>query len=360
MSTAAPPTTDPVAVARETAEELLDGALAADDPARGVRRATLRLLADRGLYSVAAPVADGGLGGDDRTLGMVEELLAGADGATWFVMTQHRTAQKLSAAPDGGPAAARHRRALASGDALAGIAVAHLRRPGTPVRAVPDGNGWRFHGHSDWCTGWGLVDLVLIGARTDDDRVVFALVDARPRPGLLASDPLPLAVMGGTRTVALDLDDVAITADEVALVVDGAAWRARDAGTVLDAKPANLGLLARLLAETDRVGRERERPGAVDAAAALGAEAAPLRDRAVALRHAPDAADHADERVALRGRLAELTHRAAGGLVVARGGSAMLSRSHEQRWLREAGFHLVQAQTDAVRAAQLAAFTSRA
>jgi hypothetical protein len=48
--------------------------------------------------------------------------------------------------------------------------------------------------------------------------------------------------------------------------------------------------------------------------------------------------------------------RAAAGLVAARGGSAMYASSHEQRWAREAMFHLVQAQTDDVRAAQLAAF----
>jgi hypothetical protein len=35
----------------------------------------------------------------------------------------------------------------------------------------------------------------------------------------------------------------------------------------------------------------------------------------------------------------------------------MYASSHEQRWSREAMFHLVQAQTDDVRAAQLAAFS---
>ncbi len=37
-------------------------------------------------------------------------------------------------------------------------------------------------------------------------------------------------------------------------------------------------------------------------------------------------------------------------------GSALLRDSPEQRWAREAGFHLIQAQTAGVRAAQLAAF----
>ena len=351
-----------VALAEKAAEELLPGAAAADDPARGVSAATLRRLAGEGLYSVAVPVADGGLGGDERTLAEVEEHLAGADGATWFVTTQHRSAQKLAldvTAPGSdtvpGPAAEEHRDALARGDALAGIAITHLRHPGPPaVRAEPDGTGWRVTGRVDWCTGWELVDLVLLAAVTDSDQVVFALLPARDRPGL-RSEPYALSVMGGTRTVALTIGGLVLHHSEVAAVVDLETWRARDAVTVLDTKPATLGLLRRVLAETDRTGRERDRPAAVDAAASLAAVAAPLRERAYALRFAADRDDHADERLALRGRHADLAMRAAAGLVAARGGSAMVAEAHEQRWLREAGFHLVQAQTDAVRTAQLAA-----
>jgi hypothetical protein len=48
--------------------------------------------------------------------------------------------------------------------------------------------------------------------------------------------------------------------------------------------------------------------------------------------------------------------RAASALIAARSGSAMLLDSPEQRWTREAAFHLIQAQTGPVRAAQLTAF----
>lgn len=348
-----------VALAEKAAEDLLPGAAAADDPARGVRRDTLRHLADQGLYSVAVPVADGGLGGDERTLAEVEEHLAGADGATWFVLTQHRTAQKLAldvtSDGTGGPASAEHRDALARGDALGGIAIAHLRRSGPPpVRAEPDGDGWRVDGRADWCTGWDLIDLVLLAAVTADDRVVFALLPARDRPGL-RGEPYALSVMGGTRTVSLDMDGLRIDPGEVAAVMNLATWRRHDAATVIDTKPATLGLLRRVIAETERTGRDRDRPAAIEAAADLAAVADPLRERAYALRFAPDRDDHADERLALRGRHADLAVRAAAGLVAARGGSAMVAEAHEQRWLREAGFQLVQAQTEAVRTAQLAA-----
>ncbi|NMO88202.1 acyl-CoA dehydrogenase family protein [Actinomycetospora sp. TBRC 11914] len=349
---------DPVALAREVTDMLLLNAADADDPAIGVQRSMLRCLAAQGLYSVAAPVADGGLGHDERTLAEVEEVLAGADAATWFVMTQHWSPQGLTAGSSY-PAADEYRRALAHGDELGGIAIAHVRRPGTPaVRAEPDGHGgWRFRGRAEWCTGWGLVDLVLIAAISDDDRVVFALLPAHERRGLRASAPYALAVMGGTRTVGLEFSDMPVAGSEVAAIVDREEWRRRDGDTVVDTKPATMGLLRRVIDETVRTGHERDRPAALEEAQALAALACPLRERAYELRFSPDRRRFVEERLSLRGRIAELMVRAAAGLVAARGGSAMYASSPEQRWHREAMFHLVQAQTEDVRAAQLAAFS---
>ena len=53
----------------------------------------------------------------------------------------------------------------------------------------------------------------------------------------------------------------------------------------------------------------------------------------------------------------ELAVRASHALVAARSGSALLTGSPEQRWAREAAFHLIQAQTAGVRVAQLARFS---
>ena len=121
--------------ARLARDVLAPHAAAADDPARGVDPAHLALLADAGLFSVTVPRAEGGLGGDARVDAEVVELLSGACGATWFVHTQHQLPQVAARGLFGvpGPAAARHRAELASGTARAGIALAHLRRPGPPA-----------------------------------------------------------------------------------------------------------------------------------------------------------------------------------------------------------------------------------
>jgi alkylation response protein AidB-like acyl-CoA dehydrogenase len=346
------------AAARLARDLLAPHAAAADDPARGVDPAHLALLADAGLFAVGVPVDDGGLGGDTAVDAEVVEVLSGACGATWFVQTQHQLPQvaALGAFGPPGPAADRHRVGLATGTERAGIAVAHLRRAGPPaVRASPDGGGWRLTGASDWCTGWGLIDVVMIGATTPDDRVVLALLPAREGPGLRAGRPVRLSVMGGTRTVALAFDDLAVGAGDVLAVLDGPGWRAADAARTANATPASLGLLRRVVVALAELGAERGRPEAVHAALRLGRHGAALRDRAYTLARDVPPAERLAERTQLRGDLAGLTVRAAQALVAARSGSALLADSAEQRWAREASFHLVQAQTAAVRAAQLAA-----
>ena len=352
------------AVSRIAHDTLAPHAAAADDPARGVEPAHVALLADTGLLSVGIPEAEGGVGGDPRVGIETVELLSGACGATWFVVTQHQMPQTVARGTLGlgdrwtpGPAVARHRVGLATGRTRAGIAVAHLRRPGAPaVRAEPDDAGWRLSGTSDWCTGWGLIDVVMIAGSTPDDRIVLALVPARDAPGLRAGPPLRLSVMGGTRTVPLTMDGFAVQPDDVLAVVDGAAWRTADDARTANAMPAAVGLLRRIVAALGALGEQRGRPEAVHTALHLGSHGAALRAQAYDLLLDAPAGEYTAERIALRGELAALTVRAAHALIAARSGSALLADNPEQRWAREAAFHLVQAQTHAVREAQLAAF----
>ncbi len=359
-----------VTVAERIAGDLLaPHAADADDPAGGVSAAHLDAIAAAGLQSVRMPVAEGGLGAGELVDAAVVERLAGSCGATWFLTTQHRFPQALSRGPltglpeeaiTLGPAAERYRAGLAAASTRAGIAIAHVRRPGPPaVRAEQDGTGWTFHGVADWCTGWGLLDVVMIAGATADDRFVLALLPARDRPGLRAGAPLPLAVMGGTRTVALELDGLRVAGADVLAVLDAPAWRAHDAARTANATPASLGLLRRVVAALAELGVARDRPEAVELARSLGPRAEKLRHEAYALLTEVPLAERVAERAAVRGEVTELLVRAANALVAARSGSALLLSSPEQRWAREASFHLIQAQTAAVRRAQLAAFAGR-
>lgn len=352
-------TTHPaVARARTIALELLEPhAAVADDPARGVDPDHLRALADAGLLSVRIPVDEGGLGADGRTDWEVVEELVGGCLATYFVVNQHRTPQMLAGGgvtdllPEhftAGPAGVRHRADLASAATVGGLAIAHLRRPGPPaVRAEPDGTGWRLHGRADWCTGWGLTDVVMIAATTPDDRFLFTLLPARTTEGLRAGAPLPLAAMAGTRTVALELDGLRVDADAVLGLADAPAYRVLDAARTAQPTPPTTGLLRRVLRALAELEPEVAGP--------LAERAERLRTEALALTEVP-VRERLTERAQLRGELGVLTVTTANALVAARRGAAMLLERPEQRWAREATFLLIQAQTPPVRAAQLARF----
>ena len=236
----------------------------------------------------------------------------------------------------------------------------HIRRPGPPaVRAERDGTGWRFHGAADWCTGWGLIDVVMIAASTPDDRFVLALLPAKDQPGLRATGPLPLAVMAGTRTVALRMDGLRVCAEDVLGTVDVRAWREHDAARTTNPTPASFGLLRRMLTALAELGATRDRPEALELAAELAEQVVARRSEAYALLSEVPLFERVPERAALRGEVSELAVRTANALIATRSGSALLLDSPEQRWAREAAFHLIQAQTAGVRVAQLTAFARR-
>ncbi len=300
----------------------------------GVPRSHLDAVAAAGLYGPQPP----------DVAREVTELLAGADGSTWFVVVQHGL-PLLQATQAGHPAVP----GLVDGSTPAGVAFAHVRRPGRPaVTATRVDGGWRFDGAVDWTTGWGIVDLVLLGGTTDDGRLVFALLPAVDQPGL-GTTPLQLAAMGGTRTVSLALDGLRADDADVTLVADRDDWLEADRLRTANVGPHTFGLLR------ETVQRLQARPDedAVALAGRLGERTEELRAEAYALLDDVDPAERLDRRLEVRAEALQLAVTATSALVAATGGSAMALTAAPQRLAREALFHLVQAQTRPVRAATL-------
>ena len=344
---------DHVARARRLADELLRPFAERVDRTT-VPRASLDAWAAQGLLGLTGPRAYGGAQASPQVVREVNAVMAGACGATWFVATQHT--MPLMTVAGSANASLRERRlaALCTGELLAGVAFSHLRRPGPPaVRATRVPGGWRLDGHVAWTTGWGLVDVVLLAGRSDDDEVVFALIDAREGDGLTASPPLALAAMSATRTVTLDLDGLHVPDADVAEVTGGADWRAADALRTANAGPHVFGLqreCARRLAETASA---QDDGTAAALAHALASEGQRLRRVADTLVDEVPAHERVEDRLAVRASATELALRTATALVAATGGAAMALDAAPQRLVREAVFYLVQAQTPPVREALL-------
>ncbi|MGY4927261.1 acyl-CoA dehydrogenase family protein [Streptomyces sp. 900105755] len=336
-----------VARARELADGLLSPAAERVDQ-EGVPASHIEAVKRSGLLGLNAPVAYGGSAAPAAVARETAEILARACCSTWFVQTQHHT-PVLTLAGSGLPVRERLLGPLARGELLSGVAYAHLRSyPRVPVRVRREAGGWLFSGTVPWYTGWGLNDVLLLAGVTEDGEVLFAFTEAREQPGLRPSEPMRLAALTAARTVSLDLDDLRVPDEAVALRTPFEEWAATDRPRARNASPAVFGIAEAALALV-----------AEEYAAGLRGSLAEIRSRAYALADHPVPYEHAEERLALRAEAFTLMRAATTAAVVAGGGRAMSLDHRAQRLAREGLFLLVQGQTSESRAAHLKALVER-
>ena len=316
--------------AQRLADDVLFPRALATDRADRLAAEVLDALADGGFYGLLAPRELGGLAADPETAFAVIERLASGCLATTFTWLQHLGAS-VAVAASRAPVHDEFASALASGRCRAGVAFGHLRRPDPPqLTATQCDDGWRLHGSAPWVSGWGLVDVVHVGARTGSD-VVWLLIDASESPTLQV-ERLRLSAIDASATVRADFADHVVASDRVVAREALADWQARDA----------IGL----------------RPNG-SLALGVAQRAARLLDDHAALRAIADARTRLDQASPAllpeaRASASLLALQLATTLTVNGGGRSVLVDSHAQRLLREAAFLLVQGQTAAIRGAQLA------
>ncbi len=347
-------------VAALTAELLEPQAAAVD--AGQVPRSHLDALAAAGVFGMHAPAPDGGPPVPAPVARRVQELLAGADASTWFVQVQHHSpVRALAARVAAGEERWRGRLAeLAAGRTIGGIAYSHLRRwPERPVAATRVPGGWRLDGTAPWYSGWGLNDVAMLAGAAEDGRFVLGLVPARAGEGLRPSEPLKLAALQGTLTVALHLDGLLLPDEDVVEVVPAADWAADDARPTANVNPAWFGIGLRAV---DLLAEHGRRPGegaAGEAADRLGAVLHDVRAEAYRLLDQVPPDEQTALRLELRARAQQVMVDLTTALVVAGAGRAMAAGAPAQRLAREAMFMLIQAQTAPARAVALSRWGTR-
>jgi alkylation response protein AidB-like acyl-CoA dehydrogenase len=169
-------------------------------------------LASAGLYGAFAPISIGGLELDLGALSNIVEQFASACITTTFVWIQHF--RLLAALLD--PATPQHIRErlplAVSGELKGGVALGGLL-PGPPrLRATESKDGWRLDGDAPWVSGWGIVDVLFVTARQQDDLVVSFVIDAVDQPGLVATRHR-LSAMNASSTVQLTFNGFLIPFD---------------------------------------------------------------------------------------------------------------------------------------------------
>lgn len=338
-------------------------AAAADSDCHGLPRRSFEGLAAAGL--LGTPLEPPSL---QRELA---ERLFMADGSLTFCWLQHQmplrrliAATSTSEAPAADALRDRWLEPVATGRALAGVAFAHLRRPGAPNPAatrIP--GGWRLDGRLDWITSWDIADLVLLCVRAfdaDGDRVVGLLLPSgapdEPLPrGISLGEPLALLAMGGTHTRPMQLDAAELPDSQVLFVEDFSSWSEADATTVCRVSPVVFGCIRGAIADLHQVASRHDDEQALTLAADLARLCRQLRREAYGLIDAdPEGSAQLRQRHReLRAQALDLAMRAAQAAVIAHAGAAMYAGCEAERRLREASFLLVQAQTAESRWASL-------
>lgn len=325
---------DITAIAARIADEVLFPAALATDGADVVPVELLDALAAAGLYGLSGPAAAGGLGADFATTCEVIETLASGCLATTFVWVQHLGAVRAAAA-SANDAIREWLAPLCSGERRAGLALGGALAGPAPLTARPLGDSWLFSGSSPFVSGWGRVDVIHTAARTEDERIVWALLDARESE-TLAVERLELVALNATRTVRAEFRDHVVPSARVTSIEPyGKQPPPPELLRIHASFPLGVARRCRrLLGET------------------------PLDDELADLRAELDRLDPATAEGA-RGAAGELALRATAALAVRTGSRSLLLSDHAQRLAREALFCLVYALRPASRDTLLAVLERR-
>lgn len=336
--------------ARTLADDLLFPHAQDVDRSDLVPESHLDALAGAGLFGISGPASHGGCELGPSHSWRTTAALFGGCGATAFVWAQHQGVVRTLARSRNDSLREDLLADMCAGDQMAGVAFAHLRRPGAPaIAATRVDGGWRLDGFSPWTTSWGLADWFAIAAESEDGDLVWGLVRGPETEGVSAR-PLALPVFGSTGTVTLSFEGCIVPDERVVLVESVARWRAVDRRRSALGAPATIGIAQRCIRMLGAI----EEPLAVEAADRLGAEWAAATERYDSLLGAIIAGDDVlDEASDHRSALILLAKRSSMALLAAVGGRAMDLTHPAQRLAREADFFVIQAQTAEGRASTL-------
>lgn len=275
---------------------------------------------------------------DFGTIAEVAETLMSGCLATAFVWAQHHTVMRRILASSNVELRERYGPQLRAGSLRAGVTYAGAMSD-TMLIAHKTDAGYRLEGAAPFMTGWGMVDLIGVFARSaeSDQELISVLIPATDTATLRAR-PLPLIAADASRTVSLTFDGVDVPSD----MVDGIVTLERFASTAMFGIWLNgslaLGIARRCTAELSD----------------LGIDVGPLREEKAAIRRDLDSGLAGTTDVyAARARASQFALNTAAALVAATGSGALLRGATAERLLREATFTLVFGTRPPIRAALL-------
>lgn len=178
----------------------------------------LQALADAGFYGAAGPREAGGLDLDQESYSSVVELVASGCLSAALVWIQHHgLVRALRLQPDS-PISLELLEPLCRGTKRSGVVLAGLYPGEARLTARRSGDSWVLQGTSPWVSGWGLVDVLHVAARLDQESVVWLVVDAVESNQLKASRQ-HLVAANASSTVELSFSELSVPVERLVRVV---------------------------------------------------------------------------------------------------------------------------------------------
>jgi alkylation response protein AidB-like acyl-CoA dehydrogenase len=301
----------------------------------------------------------GGQGVDAHTYFGFQFLLARYSGTLAFLQTQHQSAAGFIASGSNPHLKASYLADMATGKRRVGIGYSHLRRPVSPLQAIPAEDGYCLTGEIPWITGEGFFDECVVAAQAPNGDAVLGIIplsehDPGQKPllhndlrgSLVIGDPMPLMVMGVTNTVRMSLSQWWLSPTHLIDVKPSTWLPIRDRQNVIKAASFALGCAQ---AGIDIITQEINRKGwrslmphrdqlqqSVDQC--FGACLQRIGD---VVQSEPEVADHRQ----LRAQAVALAGRCSQGAIATVGGAANLRDHPAQRIYRETLMFTVTGQT---------------
>lgn len=326
-------------------DEVAPNANAIDQDVEALKRA-LEGMCKRNLMALRRPAEYGGPRFSEPMFRDFQEAVARYSGSLAFLQTQHQSAGSMIAKGENEELKRATLPLMADGQRLIGIGFSQLRRPGPPIlTATKSDDGYILNGTVPWVTGYGLFHEFLIGAALEDGRAVFGVVPFTKSQGIDFGEPMRLAAMESPQTVAAQLNEFHLVAENVAFI--------KPAGWIQNNDMINITLqgffaLGCARAALDQLLVAAERKGTVfllRAYKSLDQELTECRARTVEAQETDGEEVTTNAKLHIRAWAIDLAARCAHAAVTAHSGAANSVHHPAQRIYREALVYTVSAQT---------------
>lgn len=193
---------------------------------------------DRHLLGLKIPETLGGSGFSSLEYGLAIAEISRASGILAFLQTQHQSAGGMIA-QFGNSSQRAFLPKMVTGELKIGVGISHLRRQSKPmVKAIATDDGYLVTGKIPWITGYDYFSRAIVGATLPNGDEFYGFIpleNSQQSDGgsINCGEPLQLAAMGMSQTVAVKLDQWFLSTEDILIIKPAGSVQKGDRQNVL-------------------------------------------------------------------------------------------------------------------------------